>query len=120
MHRFGIIFAAFAVLAGCTPAAQPVPQTLVLTKTIYVPWVFPAYLRNCAGDVPAVIPPHVLADDQEAGSKIAHYTAAERANFSSETAAHDDCANTLAAAVAAAATSGATPKIVMPAIPPAN
>lgn len=72
-------------LAGCTAPAAPAP--LVVTKTIYVPFVFPAYLKSCPAD-PAVKPWPMQSD-------VAHYIVALKS-------AGDDCRDTLAAAVFAA------------------
>ena len=109
LSRIPLILA-LAGLAGCAaqPAPPPpIPQTLVVTKTIYVPWVWPAYLKDCAQNPPPVVTPHIAAADPQAGSKVAHAVVALRADDAAARAAADDCRNTLAAA--ALANAGATP-----------
>lgn len=101
--RILISFFVLALLTACGTVQQPVPQTLVVTKTIYVSWAMPAYLKTCAGNPPPLAVPHIAASDPHAGSAVAKNVIALRAHDAAEAAAHDDCANTLAAAVAAAA-----------------
>ncbi len=92
---------ALAGLAGCAANPPPVPQTLVVTKTIYVPWVWPEYLKHCEQNPPPVTAPHIAATDPHAGSKAAHAVVALRADDAAARGAADDCRNTLAMAVQA-------------------
>lgn len=98
-----IACAALALLAGCAATPPSVPQTITVTKIVYVPWVMPAYLKVCADD-PAPLPvPRIAATDPRAGSQVAHYIAALRTHDASALGVADDCRATLAAAVQAAA-----------------
>lgn len=83
---FGVL-AAFLVLPGCAkpPAAGP----LVVTRTVYVPWTFPAELVNVPADPP--IAPWTKQSD------AAHYIVALKG-------VADTCRVIHAAAVAAAST----------------
>ena len=59
------------LLAGCAAPAPVMPQTLVVTKTIYQPFVWPAYLKTCQADPVALPIPHIAATDPKAGSQVA-------------------------------------------------
>ncbi len=105
MKRLVFVFAASLVLAGCGAAPSPVPQTLVVTKTIYVPWTMPAYLTQCAVGSPKPVRPHIAADEPHAASKVAKAYLALDAHDDSQTAALADCRETIGAIVQAAAPS---------------
>lgn len=95
-----IALTALAILSGCAAAPQ-IPQTLTVTKTVYVPWAWPAVLQTCAPD-PALLPvPHIAATDPHAASEIARNILHLRAHDAAAVGAADDCRDTLAAAVAA-------------------
>ena len=96
-----VIFAACLFLAGCAAGPPPLPQTLTVTKTIYVPWAWPEYLKSCPDDPPAFLVPHIAATNPHAGSKAALYLAQERQNRADIAAVADDCRAVLKAAVAA-------------------
>lgn len=102
MKRIVFVFAASLSLAGCGAAPSPVPQTLVVTRTIYVPWTVPAYLTQCAPDVPPVPVPHIPATDLHGGSKAAKYVLALQGHDAAQIGVADDCRNTIAAIVRAA------------------
>ena len=88
------------MLTGCA-SVQPLPKTLTVTKTVYVPWSWPAALQSCAPD-PAPLPiPHIVASNPHAGSEVATYIAKLRAHDAQAVGVADDCRNTLAAAIAA-------------------
>jgi hypothetical protein len=89
------------VLAGCASAPPPVPQTITVTKTVYVPWAWPASLQTCALDPDPLAVPHIAAADLHAGSQVATYIARLRAHDAQAVGAADDCRDTLAAAMAA-------------------
>lgn len=98
--RVCAISQAAILLAGCATAPQ-VPQTLTVTKDVYVPWSWPSALQTCGAD-PASLPiPHIAAADPHAGSQVAAYIAKLRAHDAAAVGAADDCRNTLAAAVVA-------------------
>lgn len=88
--------ATLALLSGC---AAPAPQ--VVTRTVYVPWTWPAALTDCAPDPPALPVPHIAATDSHAGSRVAAYIRDLRAHDARSVAVADDCRDTLAAAEAA-------------------
>lgn len=88
-------------LAGCASAPPPVPQTITVTKTIYVPWAWPVSLQTCAPDPDALAIPHIAAANPHAGSQVAAYIARLRAHDAQAVGAADDCRDTLTAAVAA-------------------
>ena len=89
-----------AILSGCATLPQ-LPKTLTVTKTVYVPWSWPAYLQTCAPD-PAPLPvPHIVATSPHASSEVARNIVELRAQVQAMQAAADDCRDTLAAAVAA-------------------
>jgi hypothetical protein len=84
-------------LAGC--AATPAP--VVMTKTVYQPFVWPAYLKTCQADPPEFPIPHIEATDPKAGSQVARYILGLRNDDADARNVADDCRNTLAAALAA-------------------
>ncbi len=89
-----------AILSGCA-TVPPLPKTLTVTKTVYEPWSWPAYLKTCDSD-PAPLPiPHIVATSPHASSEVARNIVELRAQVRAVQAAADDCRNTLAAAVAA-------------------
>ena len=88
------------MLTGCASAPQ-IPKAITLTKTVYVPWVWPAVLQSCAPDPVPLPVPHILATDPHAASKIARNILELRAHDAAAIGAADDCRNTLAAAVTA-------------------
>jgi len=92
---------ALLALGSCTTPTPVVPQTLIVTKTVYVPWVWPAGLKSCAPTPAPVTVPHIDATDPHAGSKVALYISALRQSRNDAAAAADDCRATLAAAVQA-------------------
>ena len=96
----GIALIAALALAGCTTAA-PVPQTITLTKTVYVPWHWPVALQSCASDPAPLVAPHIVATSPHAASQIAAYIVRLRGHDAAAVGAADDCRDTLAAAVAA-------------------
>jgi hypothetical protein len=100
MKRF-FALGGLAMLAGCAAVPPPAAPPLVVTKTIYVPWAWPAYLKTCAADLPAFPVPHVAATDPAGGSKVARYVVGLRNHDQAEQAVADDCRSTLAAALQA-------------------
>lgn len=94
------LISAAAILSGCA-SVPPLPKTLTVTKTVYEPWSWPAYLQTCAPD-PAPLPiPHIVATSPHASSEVARNIVELRAQVQAMQAAADDCRNTLAAAVMA-------------------
>ena len=87
-------------LTGCA-TVPPLPQTLTVTKTVYVPWQWPLALQSCAPDPAPLAIPHIAATDPHAGSQVAAYIVRLRSHDAAAQAAADDCRDTLAAAVAA-------------------
>jgi len=92
-----------AMLSGCTAAPLAMPPTITVTKVIYVPWDMPAYLKHCAADPAPLATPHIAATDPHAGSQVARYVVNLRAHDAAALGAADDCRNTVAAIVRAAA-----------------
>jgi hypothetical protein len=74
---------------------------LIVTKTVYQPFVWPAYLKTCQADPAPLDVPHIAAADPHAGSEVAKYILNLRDNDAAARGAADDCRNTLAAALAA-------------------
>ncbi|MDR3562035.1 MAG: hypothetical protein P4N59_11455 [Negativicutes bacterium] len=83
---------ALLILAACS-AAPTVPAPVI--QTVYVPWVWPAYLKTCQPDVVPVPAPN----KPKLQSQVAGYIDQERNAFNAQTSVADDCRNTLAAAV---------------------
>jgi len=99
---FGVLMPIFGIiLTGCAAPVQTVPQTLVVTKTIYQPFVWPEYLKTCDVDPAPLAIPHITATDPTAGAQAARYIVNLRAHDAAAQAAADDCRDTLAAALAA-------------------
>jgi len=95
--------ATFLALGGCAAPPPAIPQTITLTKTIFVPWSMPESLKHCAADPSPIRVPAIIPADPHGGSKVATYIDNLRAHDRAALAAADDCRNVLAAVVQASA-----------------